>query len=56
MAAGAAYCLRHADKAVRISHRKLIRKDKDLREHLTQRKIDKMLADSFPASDPPSNY
>lgn len=32
------------------------RKDKSLREHLSETQIDKMVMDSFPASDPPSTY
>jgi hypothetical protein len=32
------------------------RKDKALRAHLTEKQIDKMVIDSFPASDPPSTY
>ena len=31
-------------------------KDRELREHLSERQIDKMVEDSFPASDPPSIY
>jgi hypothetical protein len=31
-------------------------KDRKLREHLSERQIDKMVEDSFPASDPPSTY
>lgn len=30
--------------------------DKELREHLTEKQVDKMIEDSFPASDPPSTY
>jgi len=33
-----------------------IHAEKLLREHLTEKQIDKMVADSFPASDPPSSY
>lgn len=32
------------------------RMDKKIREHLTEKQIDKMIEDSFPASDPPSTY
>ncbi len=32
------------------------RKDKELRKNLDEKQIDKMLQDSFPASDPPSTY
>lgn len=30
--------------------------DRKLRENLTEKQIDKMVEDSFPASDPPSTY
>lgn len=30
--------------------------DRELREHLSEKQVDKMVADSFPASDPPSTY
>ncbi len=30
--------------------------DKKIRENLSEQQIDKMIADSFPASDPPSTY
>ena len=32
------------------------KKDKNLREHLSEKQIDRMVQDSFPASDPPSTY
>lgn len=32
------------------------RKDKALRSRLSEKQIDKMVMDSFPASDPPSTY
>lgn len=32
------------------------RKDKDLRNNLNEKQIDKMVQDSFPASDAPSTY
>lgn len=35
---------------------KFAHEEKELREHLTQKQVDKMVADSFPASDPPSTY
>lgn len=38
------------------SRKRCIHAEKELREHLTERQIDKMIADSFPASDPPSTY
>ena len=31
-------------------------KDKALRKHLSERQVDQMLKDTFPASDPPSTY
>ena len=34
----------------------LNRQDKKLRANLHEKKVDKMVADSFPASDPPSTY
>ncbi len=30
--------------------------DRQLRDNLTEKQVDKMIADSFPASDPPSTY
>jgi hypothetical protein len=30
--------------------------DRKIRENLSEEKIDKMIKDSFPASDPPSTY
>jgi len=39
-----------------MSRRHCIRKDKRLRNHMSERQIDKMVEDSFPASDPPSTY
>lgn len=33
-----------------------VRRDREMREHLSERQIDKMVEDSFPASDPPSTY
>lgn len=30
--------------------------EKEMRSHLTEKQIDKMVADSFPTSDPPSTY
>jgi hypothetical protein len=30
--------------------------EKELRENLSEKQIDKMVKDSFPASDPPSTY
>jgi hypothetical protein len=34
----------------------LCRKDRQVRERLDEKAIDKMIMDSFPASDPPSTY
>lgn len=34
----------------------LIEQEKELREHLSECQVDKMVEDSFPASDPPSTY
>lgn len=34
----------------------LHRKDKAIREHLTEEQIDKMIRDTFPASDPVTMY
>lgn len=39
-----------------ISRKECIREDKVLREQLTEKQIDKMVENSFPASDPPSTY
>ena len=33
-----------------------LHQEKELREQLTEREIDHMIEDSFPASDPPSTY
>ncbi len=33
-----------------------IQGEREIRENLTERQIDKMIEDSFPASDPPSTY
>lgn len=38
------------------SRRKLIQQDKRMREDLTEEQLDKMLKDSFPASDPAARY
>lgn len=37
-------------------HKHCVHADKEMREQLSERQIDKMVADSFPASDPPSTY
>ncbi len=36
--------------------KKLIREDKKVRKNITEDQIDKMIKDSFPASDPPASY
>lgn len=33
-----------------------VEEEKKIREHLTEKQIDSMVKDSFPASDPPSTY
>lgn len=33
-----------------------VEEEKQIRENLTEKQIDKMVKDSFPASDPPSTY
>lgn len=33
-----------------------VKKDIELRENLSEKQIDKMVEDTFPASDPPSTY
>ena len=33
-----------------------IHEERELRDHLSEKQIDRMVADSFPASDPPSSY
>ncbi len=40
----------------RKTHRECLHEQKELRENLSEKQIDKMVADSFPASDPPSTY
>ena len=35
---------------------KIVQEDRELRDNMSERKIDKMVSDSFPASDPPSTY
>ena len=39
-----------------FSAEQCIHADKKLRDALSERQIDKMVEDSFPASDPPSTY
>lgn len=36
--------------------RDIVKDEKEIRENLSEKKIDKMVKDSFPASDPPSTY
>jgi hypothetical protein len=45
-----------ANKVQRATACDYIRKDKKLRDHLSEKQIDKMIMDSFPASDPPCTY
>ena len=45
-----------ANKIQRSSACEYVRKDKKLRDHLSEKQIDKMIMDSFPASDPPCTY
>lgn len=33
-----------------------VKDDKELRRNLSEKQLDKMVSDSFPASDPPSTY
>lgn len=40
----------------RLSRSRCNCNDRELREHLSEKQVDKMVADSFPASDPPSTY
>ena len=42
--------------AKRPTHEQVVKKEKELRENLTEKEIDNMVEDSFPASDPPSTY
>lgn len=37
-------------------HKQCVHADKKLRKRMSERQIDSMVADSFPASDPPSTY
>ncbi len=38
------------------SHRRMMRTDKKVRQNLDEDQMDAMGENSFPASDPPSNY
>lgn len=38
------------------SRTECVHADKEIRDHLNERQVDKMVEDSFPASDPPSTY
>lgn len=38
------------------THRRMMRTDKKVRENLDDNQVDAMAENSFPASDPPSNY
>jgi len=33
-----------------------LRSEKEMRDQLSEKQVDKMVDDSFPASDPPGNY
>lgn len=39
-----------------VSRRETIHEDRKVRRRLNEKQIDKMIMDSFPASDPPSTY
>jgi len=39
-----------------MSRRECVHADKEVRAHLSEKQIDNMVEDSFPASDPPSTY
>ena len=45
-----------AENPACISHQECICADKTMRTALSERQIDEMIEDSFPASDPPSTY
>lgn len=34
----------------------LCRRERKMRENMSEKKVDRMIEDSFPASDPPSTY
>lgn len=38
------------------SREESIREDKEVREHMSERELDKVVEDTFPASDPPARY
>ena len=38
------------------THRRMMRTDKKVRQELDENQVDAMSENSFPASDPPSNY
>lgn len=40
----------------RMPRKKVVREAKKMHETLSQNQVDKMVADTFPASDPPSTY
>jgi hypothetical protein len=42
--------------SLHLSGKRAKKQEKELRDNLTEKEIDKMVADSFPASDPPSSY
>ena len=37
-------------------HERDVKKDKEIRDNLTEKQVDKSIQDSFPASDPASTY
>jgi hypothetical protein len=43
-------------KKERTAHKQCVHQEKELRENLSEKQLDKMVKDSFPASDPPSIY
>lgn len=39
-----------------VPRKEVIQADKEVRESMTEKQLDKMIVDTFPASDPPSTY
>ena len=50
-----AFC-RGLRPGINITRRQCLHDEKKLRDRLKEKQIDKMVEDSFPASDPPSTY